>query len=119
MAHHNELGKLGEQIAADYLESNGYKILEKNWRYLKAEVDIIALKNNTLLVVEVKTRNSNYFGEPEEAIHSKKIALLIQAANAYANQHDIEFEIRFDVISIIKNKQQTHIQHLKDAFAPF
>ena len=73
MAEHNELGKIGEQLAIDYLLKNGYKIRERNYRYLKAEVDIIALKENTLVAVEVKTRTSNYFGNPEDFVTKKKI----------------------------------------------
>lgn len=72
MAQHNELGKLGEELAADFLVKKGYKIRAKNWRYLKAEVDIIAEKENTIVAVEVKTRTSDYFGDPQDFITKKK-----------------------------------------------
>ena len=75
MAQHNELGKKGEQLAIDYLVKKGYKILDKNWRYLKAEVDIIAKKDSMIVAVEVKTRSSDYFGDPQDFINKKKISL--------------------------------------------
>ena len=80
MAEHNELGKKGEQLAIDFLVKNDYQILEKNYRYLKAEVDIIAQKKDTLAAIEVKTRTSAYFGNPEEFVNPKKIKLLISAS---------------------------------------
>ena len=86
MAEHNELGKIGEQLAIDYLLKNGYKIRERNYRYLKAEVDIIALKENTLVAVEVKTRTSNYFGNPEDFVTKKKIKLLVSAIDFYVTK---------------------------------
>jgi len=83
MAQHNELGKKGEQLAIDFLIDKGYKVLEKNYRYLKAEVDIIVQKNNVLAVIEVKTRSSAYFGNPEEFVNPKKIKLLLSAIDYY------------------------------------
>ena len=73
MATHNELGILGEQLALEYLVEKGYKVLEKNWRYLKAEIDIIAQKDNTLIIVEVKTRTSTFFGNPEDFVTKTKV----------------------------------------------
>lgn len=119
MAQHNELGKKGEQIAIDFLLKNNYKILEKNYRYLKAEVDIIAQKKDILAVVEVKTRTSNYFGNPEEFVSPKKIKLLLSAIDYYVNERDLNVEVRFDIIAIIQNKKGTKIEHLEDAFLYF
>lgn len=119
MAQHNELGKKGEQIAIDFLIKNEYKILEKNYRYLKAEVDIIAQKNEILAVVEVKTRSTNYFGNPEEFVNPKKIKLLLSAIDNYVIEKDLDVEVRFDIIAIIQNKKETKIEHLKDAFLHF
>lgn len=119
MAQHNELGKKGEQLAVDFLLKNDYKILEKNYRYLKAEVDIIAQKKNTLTAIEVKTRTSNYFGNPEEFVNPKKIKLLISAIDNYVVERDLDVEVRFDIIAIINNKKGTKIEHLKDAFLHF
>lgn len=119
MAQHNELGKKGEQLAVDFLLKNDYKILEKNYRYLKAEVDIIAQKKDTLAAIEVKTRSSNYFGNPEEFVNPKKIKLLISAIDNYVVERDLDVEVRFDIIAIINNKKGTKIEHLKDAFLHF
>lgn len=119
MAEHNELGKKGEQLAIEFLIKNDYKILEKNYRYLKAEVDIIAQKGETLAVIEVKTRSSAFFGNPEEFVNSKKIKLLLSAIDNYVVEKDIDVEVRFDIIAIIINKKETKIEHLKNAFLHF
>ena len=119
MATHNDLGKKGEELAVDFLQKNNYKILDCNWRYKKAEVDIIALKNNILAVVEVKTRSSNYFGNPQDFVNPKKIQLLVEAINEYVTSKDLDVEVRFDIIAILKNKNKFDIEHLKDAFLHF
>ncbi len=119
MAQHNELGKKGEQLAIDFLIKNGYTILEKNYRYLKAEVDIIAQKEAILVAVEVKTRTSDYFGNPEEFVNPKKIKLLLSAIDNYVVEKDLDVEVRFDIIAIIQNKKETKIEHLEDAFLHF
>ncbi|PWG05994.1 YraN family protein [Polaribacter aquimarinus] len=119
MAQHNELGKKGEQLAIDFLIKKGYIILDKNYRYLKAEVDIIALKGEILAAIEVKTRTSDYFGNPEEFINPKKIKLLLSAIDNYVVERDLEVEVRFDIIAIIHNKKETKIEHLEDAFLHF
>lgn len=119
MAQHNELGNLGEELAVEYLIKKGYKIKAKNWRYLKAEVDIIAQKENSIIAIEVKTRTSDYFGEPQDFITKKKIELLVMAMNEYVISRDLDVEVRFDIIAIINNKQGTRIEHLEDAFLHF
>ncbi len=119
MAQHNELGKEGEVLAIKFLQKNGYIIVEKNYRYQKAEVDIIAQKDNILAVVEVKTRTSNYFGNPQDAVSPKKIKLLVSAIDFYIAENDLDVEVRFDIIAIIKNKNTTKIEHLEDAFLYF
>jgi len=119
MAEHNELGKKGEKLAIDFLIENDYKILEKNYRYLKAEVDIIARKKDVLVVVEVKTRSSDYFGNPQDFITQKKIKLLISAIDYYIVQRDLDVEVRFDIIAIIHQKDKTKIEHLENAFFYF
>ncbi len=119
MAIHNELGKKGEQLAVDYLLEKGYKILEKNYRYLKAEVDIIAQQENTLAVVEVKTRSSDVFGNPQDFVNPKKIKLLVSAIDAYVTSKDLEVEVRFDIIAILKEENEFKIEHLEDAFLHF
>lgn len=119
MATHNELGEKGEQLAVEYLQQKGYKILERNWRYKKAEVDIIALKEDILVPVEVKTRTSNYFGNPQDFVNLKKIQLLVEAINEYVVSKDLDVEVRFDIVAIIQNKNTTKIEHLQDAFLHF
>ncbi len=119
MAIHNELGEKGEELAVEFLQKKGYKILERNWRFKKAEVDIITIKNNVLAVVEVKTRSSNYFGNPQDFVNPKKIQLLVEAINEYVTSKNLEVEVRFDIIAILKNKNAFEIEHLEDAFLHF
>jgi putative endonuclease len=119
MADHNELGKEGEKIAINYLLKNEYQIVEKNYRFLKAEVDIIAQKENILIAVEVKTRSTDYFGDPQDFIKQKKIKLLVSAMDHYVIERDLDVEVRFDIIAIIKQKNVFQIEHLKDAFLHF
>ncbi|NVK51865.1 MAG: YraN family protein [Flavobacteriaceae bacterium] len=119
MAQHNELGKEGEKLAIRYLLKKGYTILETNYRYLKAEVDIIAQKKNVLAVVEVKTRSTVDFGNPQDFVNPKKIKLLISAIDYYVNEKDLDVEVRFDIIAIVKQQNTFQIEHLKDAFLYF
>ena len=119
MASHNDLGKKGEALAEEYLSRNGYKILAKNWRYLKAEIDLIAQKNDTLAIVEVKTRSSIAIAVPEDAVNKKKVKLLVSAANEYVIQQDLDIEVRFDIISIHKKGEKYNLNHIKDAFLFF
>ena len=119
MADHNELGKKGEKLAIDYLLKNDFKILETNYRYLKAEVDIIALKKDILAVVEVKTRSTDYFGNPQDFVNPKKIKLLLSAIDYYVVEKDLDVEVRFDIIAIIHQQNNTKIEHLEDAFLHF
>lgn len=116
MARHNELGKKGEQIAREFLEKSGVTILDLNWRYLKAEIDIIFLDNDTLVLAEVKTRSSSRFGKPEEFVSQKKLSLYLDAAEAYLFDNKMENEIRFDIISIVFYSEKPIIKYIKDAF---
>ena len=118
MAEHNQLGKKGEDLAADYLVSKEYKILERNWRFGKGEVDLICSKANYAVFVEVKTRSTDFFGQPEEAVNKKKQRYLIRAADDYVNQKDLQLEVRYDIISIILKQGSHTIRHLEDAFYP-
>ena len=119
MAEHNELGKLGEQLAVDYLLENNYVILERNFIYQKAEIDIIAQKDDRIIIVEVKTRNSDFFGDPQEFVSKGKIKLLVKAANEYVVSNEIDLEIRFDIIAILKNNTMQQLEHFKNAFYHF
>ena len=115
-----ELGKKGEEIAAEYLQKKGYKILETNWRFGKNEIDIVARDNTGryVVVVEVKSRHSNYGGEPETAVTRDKQRALIRAANAYIRIKNLQDEIRFDIVSILISKEGEKINHIEDAFYP-
>jgi len=123
MAQHNELGKKGEQLAVDFLRSKNYDILERNYRFQKAEVDIIALQKDILAIVEVKTRSSLDFGEPQDFVKPKQIKNLVAAVNEYIVEQDLEVEVRFDIIAIVKQNDNNavtyHIEHLKNAFYHF
>ena len=119
MAQHNELGKKGEQLALEFLQKKGYIILDKNWRYQKAEVDIIAQKENTLAVVEVKTRSTTDFGNPQDFVNPKKIKLLVSAIDEYVISKDLDVDVRFDIIAIVKDKSVFTIEHIEDAFLHF
>ena len=116
MALHNKLGKDGELIALMFLQKEGFSILKTNWRFQKAEVDIIAQDNNFLVFVEVKTRGSRKFEKPEDAIDKKKISLYKDAAEGYLEQYPTDAEIRFDVMSIVIAKDETQIEHIPNAF---
>ncbi|HEX9825789.1 MAG TPA: YraN family protein, partial [Flavobacteriaceae bacterium] len=104
MAYHNDLGKIGEQLAVEYLLSKGYEIVVCNYMFQKAEIDIIAKHDNMMVCVEVKTRNSDFFGDPQEFVSKSKIKLLVKAMDAFIIENDIQLESRFDIIAILKNK---------------
>ena len=119
MAKHNELGKKGEQLAVTFLEKKGYLIVERNYRFDKAEVDIIAQQKDLLAIVEVKTRSSTDFGNPQDFVKPKQIKNLVKAVDEYVNVNNLDVEVRFDIIAIVKNGKQFDIEHLEDAFYHF
>ena len=116
MSDNLELGRKGEELAANHLSGKGYKILERNWRRGRNEIDIIARDGNFVVIVEVKTRESNAFGEPEMSVTREKQKALIRAANSYILYKDIHDEVRFDIVSIIIGKGKEVINHIEDAF---
>ena len=117
MASHNDLGRRGEFIAKEYLENQGYSILKINWKYGRAEVDIIANQQGTIIFVEVKTRTSIDYGMPEEFVNYTKARLIMKAAEHYIFDKDWHFDIRFDIISIlILPNGALNIRHIEDAF---
>jgi putative endonuclease len=119
MAVHNDTGAKGELLAKKHLEENGYEVLEVNWRYRRAEVDLIAMKNSTLIFLEVKTRSGNYYGEPEDFVTLSKQSLMESAAQEYIYQINHNDETRFDIISILFDKFENYtINHIEDAFWP-
>lgn len=119
MAEHNELGKFGEAQAMEYLQQNNYAILETNWTFQKAEIDIIAQKENILAIVEVKTRSSIEFGLPQDFVKPKKIQLLVKAVNEYVISNDLDVQVRFDIIAVYKEDGDFKIEHIEEAFYYF
>ena len=119
MAKHLETGKKGEGLAVKFLEEKGYKILETNWRFRRSEVDIIAKDGPILVFVEVKTRSYDYFGKPASFVSTRKKVLLQDAASAYMHEINHTWEIRFDIIGILKPATKNmEINHYEDAFFP-
>ena len=119
MAEHNDLGKQGEKLAVDFLQKNGYEILETNWIFQKAEIDIIAQKEAVLAIVEVKTRSSIDFGLPQDFVKPKKIQLLLKAVNEYVITNELDVEVRFDIIAVHKDGNEFKIEHIEEAFYYF
>jgi putative endonuclease len=119
MADHNDLGKLGEEKAQDFLEKKGYKIRHINWRNRFEEIDIVAEKGDFLVIVEVKTRRNTLFGNPQDSVTLTKQRLLVNAADAYIQAFNIDLECRFDIISVIITGEVIDIEHIERAFSPF
>ena len=120
MAEHNDFGNIAEELATSFLEKKGYKILLKNFRYQKAEIDIIAEFKNEIIIVEVKARGSDIFMEPQEAVTKTKIKSLVMAADFYMKDRNINQEVRFDIIAVLRDeKGRLNITHLEDAFQSF
>ena len=116
MALHNNLGRLGENIAKDYLKQRGFIIIATKWRHLHYEIDIVARQQNILVFVEVKTRSTFKYGFPDESIDHKKENRMREAAEIYIEQKDLHNEIRFDIVSIVKNNIEEKVYHITDAF---
>ena len=116
MAEHLETGKEGEQNATDFLIGKGYEIMVRNYRHRHAEIDIIAKKGKMLLFVEVKTRRNLSYGMPETFVDYAKTKLIMKAAEHYIFDIDWQFDIRFDIISVVINQNETKIHHVEDAF---
>ena len=119
MMTRKKLGEQGEALAQAYLLKKNYEILETNWRYSRAEIDLIVRKDNILIFVEVKTRTDDYWGEPASFVNWKKEDLMITAASAYMEQINHEWEIRFDIVGILwRSDKDYEIKHYEDAFFP-
>jgi len=116
MAWHNETGKTGEKLAADWLEKKGFTILEKNWRNKRLEVDIIAEKDNLLHFIEVKSRSSQNYGLPEESVSLKKIENLLNASVEYLNRYPTQKRIQFDVLAITMQKDNAKYFFIEDVY---
>lgn len=116
MAKRNDIGKNGELVARTFLEKRGYKVTHTNWHWHHYELDIVALKEDSLVVVEVKTRSEDYLLAPEEAIDTAKIRRIVAAADAYVRIFNVELPVRFDIITVIKKGDEFEIDHIEDAF---
>lgn len=116
MANHNELGKLGEEAVAKMLREQGYTIIARNWHYEKYEIDIIARHEEWIVFVEVKTRTSDQWGNPEEAISKGKIKRIVEAADFYLRDNDIDSPARFDIAAVTLNGKGLNIEYIEDAF---
>jgi putative endonuclease len=112
------MGRKGEDLAAEFLVEEGYDILERNWRFRHIEIDIIARDRDQLVIAEVKTRSGNTWGEPSVAVDIRKQRALILAAERYIYCHNLDLEVRFDIVSIIIGQNRTVLEHIKEAFHP-
>lgn len=119
MAEHNDLGKQGEELAAEWLKENGFEIQSLNWRNRFEEIDIIAIKDSQLIIVEVKTRTSRAFGNPEDSVSLKKQRNLVNAADCYIKENNSDLNTRFDIISILLSAGNSELTHIPNAFSPF
>lgn len=113
-----ELGQFGEELAVKHLENQGYRILSRNFRFSKTEIDIVATNDHELIICEVKTRESTEIGEPYKAVTRRKQRQIIRTADFYIKQNNLHTDIRFDIISIVHNSFRTKIEHIPDAFSP-
>lgn len=111
-------GQKGEREAIDFLRKLGYQIVETNWRVRKLEVDIIARDGEILVIIEVKTRANNAFGDPETFVGKQKQSNLVKAANEYILQTNFYGETRFDVVSVLENNNNIIVKHIQNAFQP-
>ena len=119
MAQYLDLGRKGESLAKTFLENAGYEILDENWTHGKLEIDLVAYKDKVIIFAEVKTRTGNRFGEPEDFVDARKQKLLVEAADEYIYLMDHQGEVRFDIVSILFDKQANYtLKHIEDAFWP-
>lgn len=119
MAEHNEIGRWGEQKAAEYLERKGYRILWRDWRDGHRDIDIVAIDADQLVVVEVKTRRNADVMTPEQAVNPNKIHNLAIAASRFVKTYNIEMPLRFDIVAITGTADNFEINHIEDAFLPW
>ena len=119
MAEHNDLGKWGEDVALAYLLDQGYRLLDRNWHQGHRDLDLIMQQDDTLVIVEVRTRRNNLFMDPEQTVDALKMLSLSKAANAYIRLHRISLNIRFDIVAITGTPSSDFtINHIEDALYP-
>jgi putative endonuclease len=118
MSRQSELGKIGEELAAAFLKKHDHKILEQNYKWEKAEIDIIASKDNHIIFVEVKTRESPYLSDPALMVPMKKWKQIMKAADFYMKEYEGPLTAQFDIVHVVTNKEYTKIDHYDEAFTP-
>ncbi|MDR2859323.1 MAG: YraN family protein [Mediterranea sp.] len=118
MAEHNILGKAGEDAASDYLLRNNYIIRHRNWRKGHLELDIVAVKDGMLIIIEVKTRENIVFALPQDAVTAKKIKRTVWAADMYIKHFQLDTSVRFDIITVVGQEGNFKIKHIEEAFYP-
>jgi len=118
MSESHDLGKKGEELAVDHLKKAGFRILFRNWKWGRHEIDIIAENKNTVVFAEVKTRTDDFQMHPVTAVTKEKQKSIIQAADGYIRKFNIDKDSRFDIITLIKKGEQFEIDHIEDAFYP-
>lgn len=116
MAERNDIGKEGEAIARKYLSDRGFEILHSNWHWHHYELDIVAVKEDELVVVEVKTRTEDFLVDPEEAIDRGKIRRIVSAADAYVRFYNVDLPVRFDIMILVGGRGNYCVEHIEDAF---
>ena len=117
MAAHNDLGQKGEDMAAEYLQQEGYCVLERNWKNQgRKELDIIATKDDVVVFVEVKTRRVGSATAPLSAVNARKQHRICLAADSYIKANRIDFRCRFDIIGIVYDDEESRLEHIEDAF---
>ena len=116
MGEHNDVGREGEALAANFLQQKGYEIVDRNWHYGPKEIDIVAREGDTMVFVEVKTRSTLAFELPQEAVTKKKMKNLVEAADAYMIQNNIDLEGRFDIVAVLNGNPPKVIEHLEGAW---
>jgi len=120
MAEHNDFGNLAEDLAADYLSQKNYKILVRNFRYQKAEIDIVTEFEDLIVVVEVKARSYDTLIEPQEAVTKKKIKSIVLCTDFFMRERNLDKEVRFDIITVLPDQSgKLQINHIEDAFQSF
>ncbi|MCH2225146.1 MAG: YraN family protein, partial [Crocinitomicaceae bacterium] len=113
-----ELGELGEQLAVDFLVKKGHKLLDRNFKFKKLEIDIVTEFENKIIITEVKTRQNDYLTDPRELISQSKQKGIVKTANHYIQENEIDLEAQFDLIVIVFNQKQKEVRHMEDAFYP-
>ena len=116
MATRKEIGNKGEENAVNFLFANGYEVLERNYRFVRGEVDIIALKNSVMVFIEVKSRKNTNFGYPETFLSEPQQDRIHRAAEEYVLHKEWQGEIRFDIIAILWDGKEPTLDHFEDAF---